>query len=290
MTMPSGARSARERVGRASDDFSGTLGTRGARASWAWAFSGLLALALIAPAHAQLFGDNEARKAILDLRAKVAEVEKQLNDKIADLGQLAARADRLEAAQRGQLELANQIDALKQEIAKLNGRIDALANDVSTVQKRNRDLYTDLDARLKNLEPTTATVDGKSGAVSRDEQAAYDAALVLFRAADFNSAVASLQQFLARYPQSIYVPTAQYWLGNAYYALKDYRNAIAAQQVVLDRFVDSPRAPEAMLNIAASHVELKDRPRAKVVLQKIISDFPDSEAAKVAKDRLASLK
>jgi tol-pal system protein YbgF len=241
--------------------------------------------ALSAPAQA-LFGDDEARKAILDLRAKVTEMENKLREKDAEL---AARVERLEAANRAQLEFANTIDAQRREIATLRGQVETLTNEVTTLQKRNRDLYTDLDSRLKAFEPIATTVDGKPATVDRAEQAAYDAALAQFRAGDFRGAAGNLQAFLARWPKSAHAAAANYWLGNSLYGLKDYKGAIAAQQVVVDRYADSPRAPDALLNIAASHVELKDTARARSALQKIISDYPSTEAAKVAEERLRVL-
>lgn len=238
-----------------------------------------------APAHA-LFGDDEARKAILELRAKVAEMENKLREKDAEL---ASRIERLEAANRAQLEFANTVDAQKREIATLRGQVETLTNEVATLQKRNRDLYADLDGRMKAFEPIATTVDGRPATVDRAEQAAYDAALTQFRAGDFRGAAGSLQAFLAKWPKSAHAPAANYWLGNSLYGLKDYKGAIAAQQVVVDRYADSPRAPDALLNIAASHVELKDTARARGALQKIIADYPNTEAAKVADERLKAL-
>ena len=241
--------------------------------------------ALSAPAQA-LFGDDEARKAILELRAKVAEMENRLREKDAEL---ATRIERLEAANRAQLEFANTVDAQRKEIATLRGQVETLTNEVATLQKRNRDLYADLDGRLKSFEPIATTVDGKPATVDRAEQAAYDTALAQFRAGDFRGAAAGLQAFLAKWPKSAHAPAASYWLGNSLYGLKDYRGAIAAQQAVVDRYPDSPRAPDALLNIAASQVELKDTARARAALQKILADYPNSEAAKVADERLKAL-
>lgn len=248
-----------------------------------FAFALLLGLALTGPAQA-LFGDDEARKAILELRGRVAENDKRAQDALDTL------ARKVETAQRSQLELVNQNDLMRQEMAKLRGQIDTLTNEISNLQKRNKDLYTDLDARLKNLEPKPVSVDGKSVAVARDEQAAYDAALVQFRSGQFPDAIRSLQNFLVRYPASAYVPSAHYWIGNAYYAQKDYRNAIASQQVVVQRFADTPRAPEALLNIAASQQEMNQRTAARATLDRIVKDYPDSDSAKVAKERLAALR
>ncbi len=252
-----------------------------------WALPLLLGLA--APSHA-LFGDEEARKAIVDLRDHVAELDKQHAARIDELSKRLDQIDNtLQAIQRGQLEAGGQFDALHQELAKLRGLIEQVTNDVATLQKRNKDLYSDLDARIKRLEPSSVTVEGKSVQVERDEQAAYDTAMAQFKSNDFRSAVGGLSAFLARYPQSAYAPAAQFWLGSSYYAIKDYKSAIAAQQTLIDRYPDSPRASDALLNIAASQIELNDRKSARATLNKIIGDFPDTDAAKLAKERLASL-
>lgn len=245
--------------------------------------AGLLAWVVLAsPAYA-LFGDDEARKAILELRTRVAEMENRLREKDAEL---ATRLDRLEAANRAQLEFANTIEAQRREVAMLRGQVETLTNEITTLQKRDRDLYADLDTRLKAFEPLATTVDGRPATVERAEQAAYDAALAQFRSGDFRAAAASLQAFLAKWPKSAHAPAANYWLGNSLYGLKDYRAAIAAQQVVVDRYADSARAPDALLNIAASQIELKDTPRARAALLKVVTDYPGSEAAKVAEERL----
>jgi tol-pal system protein YbgF len=235
-----------------------------------------------APAHA-LFGDDEARKAILELRARVAEQERLL---VAKDIELANRLERLESAQRGQLEIANQLDAMRTEIAKLRGQVDQLTNELAQVQKRSKELYGDVDTRLKQLEPSNLVVDGRPSMVDRAEQSAFDAAMGQFRASDFRGAATALQAFIGRYPRSAYAAAAHYWLGNAYYQLKDYRSAMTAQQVVIEKYPESTRAPEALLNIAASQIELNDRRNARTTLQRIIKDYPETEAAKLAKERL----
>jgi tol-pal system protein YbgF len=249
----------------------------------------LLLLGLAQPSYA-LFGDEEARKAIVDLRDQVTQLEKAHSARIDELSQRIDRLDNtLQAIQRGQVEAGGQFDALRQDLAKLRGLIEQVTNDVATLQKRNRDLYSDLDARIKKLEPTSVTVEGRSVQVDREEQAAYDAAMALFKGSDFRTAVGALSTFVSRYPQSPYAAAAQFWLGSSYYAIKDYKSAIAAQQTLLDRFPDSPRAPDALLNIAASQIELNDKKSARATLSRIVADFPDSDAAKLAKERLASV-
>jgi tol-pal system protein YbgF len=226
-------------------------------------------------AHAGLFDDDEARRALLDLRAKVEAMRTELNARID------TKSDKTST-----LDLVSQNENLLQEIAKLRGQIEVLANDIANAQKRQKDFYTDLDARLRKLEPREVTIDGKTSQVDPNEQRNYEAAMQLFKAGDYKAAGSALSDFVARYPGSSYASNAQYWLGNAYYAQRDCKAAIAAQLVVLKNYSDSPKAPDAMLNIASCQTELKDK-AAKKTLQDLIKQYPDSPAAATAKERLA---
>ena len=225
-------------------------------------------------AHAGLFDDDEARKALLDLRSKVEALRIEVNSRMDT-----------KAEKSSLLDLVAQNDNTLQEIAKLRGQIEVLANEVSTAQKRQRDLYTDLDTRMRKLEPREVSVDGKTAQVDPSEERNYDAAMVQFKAGDYKAAGDALAAFVRQYPASVYTPNAQYWLGNSFYAQRDCKSAIAAQQLVLKNYPDSAKAPDAMLNIASCQTELKDK-AAKKTLQDLIKQFPESQAAVTAKQRL----
>ena len=241
----------------------------------------LLAFTAWLPLHANagLLDDDEARKAILDLRAKVDNLSRDLNARID------SKSDKTAA-----LDMLNVNEQTNQEIARLRGQIEVLANNLAIAQKNQKDLYTDLDGRIRKLEPQQATIDGQAAEVLPNEKQAYDAAYGQFTAGQYEAAVTSLQQFVKRYPDSAYASNAQYWLGNAYYTQRDCKNAIAAQQVVVSTYPTSAKAPDAMLNIASCYVDQKDRVKAKATLQSLIRKYPDSASAATAKDRLATLK
>ncbi|CDG84440.1 tol-pal system protein YbgF [Janthinobacterium agaricidamnosum] len=241
-----------------------------------------LAAALMAafaclPLHAgaALFDDDEARKAILDLRSKLDNVSRDLNARID------TKADKTIT-----LDMINQREQTLQDIAKLRGQIEVLANELANTQKRQKDFYTDLDARLRKLEPREVTIDGQQAAVGVSEQSSYEAALAVFKSGDYKAAATALDTFVKRYPDSAYAANAQYWLGNAYYAQRDCKSAITAQQLVVKNYADSPKAADAMLNIASCYTELKDKANAKKTLDALISRYPDSNAAQTAKERL----
>jgi tol-pal system protein YbgF len=83
------------------------------------------------------------------------------------------------------------------------------------------------------------------------------------------------------------VSSAQYWIGNAYYALRDYKTAIAAQQKVLASWPDSAKAPDALLNIASCQAEMGEVKVARETLQSLLKKYPGTPAAEQAKQRLA---
>lgn len=230
-------------------------------------------------AHAGLLDDDEARRAILDLRNKVENLTNDVNTR------LDAKTDKTAT-----LDILNQHEQTMQEIARLRGQIEVLANQVATAEKHQKDYYTDLDARLKKLEPRQETIDGQAAQVMPSEKSAYDAAFAQVKSGDYKGGAVALQEFVRRYPESAYAANAQYWLGNAYFAQGEYKNAIGALEVVATTYKDSAKAPDALLNIASSYALLKDKKAARKTLKELVTKFPDSTAASTAKDRLATLR
>jgi tol-pal system protein YbgF len=226
---------------------------------------------------AGLFDDEEARKAILDLRREVRD-RADTTDK-----NLAETTDR---TNRAQLDLANQIERLREEVTKLRGQVELLTNEIAQQQKKSRDLYGDLDARIKVFEPRKITVDGREGSVERLEEQAYNQALDLFKSGDMKGAAAAFNQFMGQYPQSLFSSPAMYWSGAAQYGSKDFRSAIATMTRYIERFPDSPRIPDAWLTIGNAQIDAGDKRAANKSLSKLIADFPTSQAAQMAKERL----
>lgn len=233
---------------------------------------------------AALFDDDEARKAILDLRQKVdaqqqrnAEDLRKANDDNAQL-------------RRSILELSNQMETLRADLAKLRGQDEQLARDMAEVQRKQKDMTQGVDERLRKFEPSKVTVDGKEFVASPLEIRDFDAALATLRKGEFAPAQTAFVEFFKRYPETGYRPSALFWLANAQYALRSYREAITNFKSVVGLTPDHVRAPEAALSIANCQIELKDAVSARKTLADLIKVYPQSEAASVAKDRLAKLK
>ncbi len=254
----------------------------------------LFAFAVAVPCFAQgLFDDNEARRRIEVLRQQVTESQRLIDERLSKIEAAVAGATDRNAV----LDLASQIEALRNDIARMRGQVEVVANQVETAEKRQKDLYLDIDTRLRKLEEArekqAAATPEKPAAAAEPQQdpgemRAYQAALDQFKLGNYALAVSAMQGFLVTYPSSSLAPNAQYWIGMAYSGQRDYKNAIAAQRKLLASWPDSEKAPDGMLSIASSQETMGDRRSAQKTLQELIARYPQSSAAASAKQRLAA--
>lgn len=244
----------------------------------------LLAFIGVQQAQAGMFDDEEARRQVKDLSIKVGE--------------------RIDTLSKAQFELVSQIQALREENARLRGQVETLNYELESAKKRQQDFYIDLDGRLRKLEtvPVQAAVEAKPPAEEDKPAAAdpgkkpvsdpaaesreYEAALNLFKANKIKEAAVAFDAFTKTHPDSTLTPNAQYWLGNAHYSLRDCKKAIEAHRVVVGKWPQHPKAPDSLINIATCQQELGDAKGAKLTFETVLSKYPDSSAAATAKQRL----
>jgi tol-pal system protein YbgF len=243
---------------------------------------------LAGPSRAALFEDDEARRAILDLRGKVEQQRTAADTAIQRQAEDLRRAGEENGLlRRSLLDLQNQIEALRGELARMRGQNEQLTRDVSEIQRQQKDISLGVEERLRKFEPSKVTLDGREFTADPAETRDFDASLAIFRRGDFPAAQTAFTEFVRRYPQSGYRGTALFWLGNAQYANRDYRGAIANFRALLALGPDHVRAPETLLSIANCQIELKDNPGARRTLQELVQAYPQSEAANAARERLA---
>ena len=233
--------------------------------------------------------------------------------KLTDLDTRLSRIERV-VDNRSLLDLSNQIEQARADLRAVHDRIDQMNHEIEQSRKQNRDLYADLDARVKKLEaaaaapvpaPAAAAAGGSAGADGSDaaagaaaatpgaaggDQASYLAALDLLKNGKFDEATAAFKQFLAAYPQSDLADNAQYWLGEAYYVNRDFKAALKSFQAVVDVYGQSRKLPDAMLKIGYCDDELHRPQEARRILGEVVAKFPGTSAATLAAERLKQLR
>lgn len=243
--------------------------------------------ASLSSAHAAIFEDGEARRAILEMRQRVDGLQLSQQRSAEEVRKLGEENAQL---RRSLLDLQTQIETLRVEQAKLNGQNEQLLRDVGELQRRQKDIAQGVDERLRQFEPIKVTVDGREFQADPAEKRDFEAALAVFRSGKFPDASAAFAAFVRQYPRSGYVPSARFWLGNAQYATREYKEAIGNFKQMLTEAPTHARAPEAALSIANCQIELKDTRTARKTLEDLLRAYPQSEAAVAAKERLSRLK
>ena len=290
----------------------------------------LCLLGLLVPtAQAALFEDEEARRAILDLRQRLENqrqtqlqstdqtLQKSLDQSQKQIEILRKQVE-LEINQSKQdnrqaaLQLQAQIEALKQDIANLRGEREQLLREITLLQRAQKDINVEIEERFQKIydqfakkeaapppsvkeeEPKSSKinvqVDGFEFLAEPDEKRDFEAAFVLFRKGDFAAAAKEFAQFVKVYSASGYKPSALYWLGSAKFARRDFNEAIAHLKGLVNDFPNHARAPEAMLTIGNAQLEIKQAKEARKTFNELLKLYPTTEAAAAAKDRLAQIK
>ena len=242
-------------------------------------------------ARAALFDDDEARKQITQLKNQSEARQKSIEERLSAIDARLSQMD--STGQNRAVDLAQMIDSLKQDLAKLRGQIEVLANQTETLERRQKDLYVDLDNRLRRLEQTQTQLQDKLSQGERSaaaEKQAYETALNQFKLGNYQLSITSFQNFMTNFSSSELLPSAQYWIGNAYYAMRDYKSAIAAQQKVVRLWPENAKAPDALLQIASSQAEIGQTNAARETLRTLVKKYPSSSASEQAKQRLSQKK
>jgi tol-pal system protein YbgF len=231
----------------------------------------LVAVLLAMPAHAGMFDDDEARARIEALKGEHAELVK-----------------RVDGINRNQVDFANQIEAVKADIAKLRGQIEVLSYELEATQKRQKDFYVDLDNRVRKLE-TAPPPEAKPEVPKLDpaqETRDYEAALASLKALKYKEAGTAFLAFIKTYPNGTLAASAHYWGGYAHAQAKDHAGAAELFGKFATAWPNDDRAPGALESRFSSLEALKDLKAARATLEILADKYPATDPGKRAKLRL----
>jgi len=152
--------------------------------------------------------------------------------------------------------------------------------------------------------PANPDVASRPTTNSLQPQDIYQAAYLDFSKGSYALAIAGFREFLRRFPDQELAGAAQYWIGEAPFALaRGYANAGQSSQAtealeqavqefrkVLANYPRSDKAPASLYKEALVLLELKQNDAAQQRLQYLVETFPQSEESALARERLAALR
>lgn len=225
-------------------------------------------------------------------------------------------------------DLIQRTGELEREIRELRGELETQGHRMDELRKRQRNLYGDLDRRIRELEVAGAEAeesdddDGDSGGGSSSgdgggagstasveggdlpdagsggdsesdpnaEREAYDAAFSLLKDGRYSEAASAFGEFVEKYPEGPYADNAQYWLGESRYVTREFEKALEAFRKVVSDYSDSAKVPDARLKIGYSLYELERLEEAREALEKVTQEHGNSAVARLAEERLLKIK
>lgn len=209
----------------------------------------------------------------------------------------------------GMVEIYNRLQQLQLEVQTLRGELEEQSYTLDNINKRQRDLYMDLDRRIQQLEsggrpsgsamPAVGSDSVQSvvtppaspvGSSGMDDKAEYDQAFALLKDGKYDQAADAFKRFVASHSGSVYVPNALYWQGEAYYVTRQFDPAKSVFDQVLQQYPAHSKAKDAMLKIGYIHFENKNWAAAREMLDNVVSRFPGTSASRLAQQKLDAIK
>ena len=111
-------------------------------------------------AHAGLFSDDEARTHAQQLDVRTSKLEGaskqqvEINEQQATINKQQAEINKQQT--HSMLDLQTQIEAQNTELRRLRGQNEELVHKLQDAEKRQKDFYIDLDARIRHFESIEA--------------------------------------------------------------------------------------------------------------------------------------
>jgi tol-pal system protein YbgF len=256
-----------------------------------------------------------------DLELRNAELKKR-NEALKS--GMAVREDEEQALRHQSASLRAKLEALDEEIRALNGRIEELEHRIDR-QKQMETEGTQAEAdRLENLAKSAKTTDQRIYRIEQylnfepsaqkvpvkkstekttakiipagqtksqmGEDEIYRMAKQAFDQGDSDAARKKFQELIEKYPRSERADNAQFWIGEIYYREKWYEKAILEYQKVIENYPKGNKVPASLLKQGLAFLNLGDKTNSRLILEELIKKHPKSNEAKIARDKVKSLK
>jgi tol-pal system protein YbgF len=117
-------------------------------------------------------------------------------------------------------------------------------------------------------------------ALSPEAHHAYDSALALVNAHEYDQALDAFAAFLVRWPDHPNADNAMYWRGECYYAKGEFARAAEEFEGATLRFPLGNKVPDCLLKLGLCQQKLGNAEKAKGYFDRLARDYPRSDAAR----------
>jgi tol-pal system protein YbgF len=216
------------------------------------------------------------------VRAELALLRQAQEGLSARLGDLGAAAKTSRETTDG---LQRALTTTAADLARVSARMDAAEEAIKQVQESVASYVAAVaPPPVPAPSPPEPPSDNRVGSAENT----YAAALANFRAREYGQAILDFVDVITKHPKHPLAPSAQFWIGEAYYRQHDYRQALSEFQKVIDWESPNPKLPDALVQAGLCYGNLREESRARDAWQRVVREFPGSPAAVEARRLLVS--
>jgi tol-pal system protein YbgF len=211
-----------------------------------------------------------------------------LNGRLDENSHLLKRSIEKDSTERGE-----GLSDLRKRMVRLELRVDRISSYLGLepiIEPNEQDGSTAPAAVPQFQTPSKPAVQPTPEVKIPADQMLYDVNMELYHKGKYEEAIAGFKNFLQKYPKSTLADNAAFWIGESHMALKQHEQAILAFQKVIKKYPNGNKVPNALLRQALAFYELNDKTSAKLLLRKIIKQYPKSNEAKIARNKLKTMK
>lgn len=236
----------------------------------------------------------------------------ETNERLASIEERLEQVERLVESD-SLVDLATRLDEVETQLRTLRGDVEQLQHDLEGARERQRELYLDVDRRLRRLEiggsagaggSLDLSLDDDELASSKDESDSsdsgsqndessgsspreeYEAAFELLRDGRYDAAGDAFEGFLEEHSDSRLGANARYWLGEVHYVTRSFEEAVSEFERVIEDYPDAGKVPDAHLKLGFTFYELERWDDAREHLETVVENYEDSSVARLARTRL----
>jgi len=251
----------------------------------------------------------QERVSALEARSRQVETKSdQLYAKIDEFSENRVVEDRELRNQNAGLRVL--ADQLREENRILNGKVEEIEFLVKGRDQTGKGLSASLDdlnrqlvkntQRLVRLEQymgfepsekmAASPVSGTTEKAKSPDHDLYVLAKRSLDQGDLGTARTLFTRLLERYPESANADNARFWIGESYYQEKWYDKAILEYQDVIEKYPGGNKVAASYLKQGFAFAKIGDKTNARLVLKELIRKFPKSKEAKIATERIRTLR
>ncbi len=246
---------------------------------------------LLLTLHTFLVGCVATRQDITEIQHSIKQMQKQLNE----LSESYKQSNK--TIQKNQVNLKLGVEETGINLQILEEKLEESKSETSKVSQRVDNLeikVTQLEQRLsaqQTFTPETLNVRDASSKQVLKPTDLYQIAYTDYISQNYDLSIVGFREYLKKYPQTEFSPSAQYWIGECYYSKGEFEKAIEEFDKVVDLYPRSAKIPAAKLKKAFALYEINKKDDARKLLKQIINDYPTSaNEVKLAQDKLKAIE